>query len=63
LRLTRDDITAAVHFLKFRFAASDVEMFASGPVHIVVDHPEYDQDVLLTPEQHEQLLSDLRDPS
>jgi uncharacterized protein DUF3501 len=62
-RLTRDDITAAVHFLKFRFAASDVEMFASGPVHIVVDHPDYDQDVLLTPEQHEQLLSDLRDPS
>jgi len=38
-------------------------MFASGPVHIVVDHPDYDQDVLLTPEQHEQLLSDLRDPS
>ena len=63
LRLTRDDITAAVHFLKFCFAASDVEMFASGPVHIVVDHPDYDQDVLLTPEQHEQLLSDLRDPS
>jgi len=63
LRLTRDDITAAVHFLKFRFASSDVEMFASGPVHIVVDHPDYDRDVLLTPEQHAQLLSDLRDLS
>ena len=63
LRLTRDDITAAVHFLKFRFSSSDVEMFASGPVHIVVDHPDYDQDVLLTPEQHAQLLSDLRDRS
>ena len=36
-------------------------MFASGPVHIVVDHPEYDQDVLLTPEQHAELLADLRD--
>ena len=63
LRLTRDDITAAVHFLKFRFSSSDVEMFASGPVHIVVDHPDYDQDVLLTAEQHAQLLSDLRDLS
>ena len=63
LRLTRDDITAAVHFLKFRFAPADIEMFASGPVHIVVNHPEYDQDVLLTPEQHAQLLSDLRDQS
>jgi hypothetical protein len=63
LRLTRDDITAAVHFLKFRFEPEDIEMFASGPVHIVVNHPEYDQDVLLSPEQHAQLLSDLRDQS
>jgi len=63
LRLTRDDITAAVHFLKFRFSEADIEMFASGPVHIVVNHPEYDQDVLLTPEQHAQLLADLRDRS
>jgi hypothetical protein len=63
LRLTRDDITAAVHFLKFRLEPSDVEMFSSGPVHIVVDHPEYDHDVLLTAEQHAQLLADLNDMS
>ncbi len=62
-RLTRDDITPAVHFLKFRFTPSEVEMFASGPVHIVVDHPEYDQDVLLGPDQHAELLSDLQDRS
>jgi hypothetical protein len=62
-RLTRDDTTAAVHFLKFPFTPSEVEMFASGPVHIVVDHPEYDQDVVLDPEQHAQLLADLRDRS
>jgi hypothetical protein len=63
MRLTRDDITAAVHFLRFHFTASYVEMFASGPVHVVVDHPEYDQDVLLTPDQHAELLSDLHDLS
>ncbi len=62
-RLTRDDTTPAVHFLKFRFTPDDVEMFASGPVHIEVDHPEYDQDVVLTPEQHAALLGDLRDAS
>ncbi|MDQ1478154.1 MAG: hypothetical protein QOE62_3383 [Actinomycetota bacterium] len=62
-RLTRDDTTAAVHFLKFRFTPADVEMFASGPVHIVVDHPEYDHDVLLDADQHAQLLSDLCDRS
>jgi hypothetical protein len=61
LRLTRDDITAAVHFLKFRFSDAEIEMFASGPVHIVVNHPEYDQDVVLAPEQHAELLADLRD--
>jgi len=63
LRLTRDDITAAVHFLKFRFAPTDIEMFASGPVHIVVTHPEYDQSIQLEPEQHAELLADLRDAS
>jgi type II secretory pathway component PulL len=63
LRLTRDDITAAVHFLKFRFSPADIEMFASGPVHIVVNHPEYDQDIQLEPEQHAELLADLQDAS
>jgi hypothetical protein len=62
-RLTRDDTTAAVHFIKFSFSPEEISMFASGPVHLVVDHPEYDQDVLLTLEQHETLLNDLRDAS
>jgi hypothetical protein len=60
-RLTRPDTTAAVHFLKFQFTPDEIEMFASGPVHIVVDHPAYDQDVVLTEEQHAALLGDLRD--
>jgi hypothetical protein len=63
LRLTRDDITAAVHFVKFRFGPADIEMFSSGPVHVVVDHAEYDHDVLLAPEQHAELLADLQDAS
>ena len=63
LRLSRDDITAAVHFLKFRFTPEQVETFASGPVHLVVDHPEYTHDVLLSSDQHAELLSDLRDQS
>jgi hypothetical protein len=60
-RLTREDTTAAVHFLKFAFAPEEIEMFASGPAHIVVEHPEYDQDVALTVEQHAALAADLRD--
>jgi hypothetical protein len=60
-RLTREDTTAAVHFLKFLFSDGQVEMFASGPVHVVVDHPEYDQDVALSVQQHGVLTQDLRD--
>src|SRR5262245_26860007 len=39
-RLTRDDTTAAVHFLKFRFAPEQVASFTSGSVKVLVDHPE-----------------------
>jgi Protein of unknown function (DUF3501) len=60
-RLTREDTTAAVHFLKFAFKPEEMEMFASGPAHIVVEHPEYDQDVALTVEQHAALAADLLD--
>jgi hypothetical protein len=59
-RLTRDDTTPAVHFLRFSLGAEQVDMFERGPVHIVVDHPEYDQDVALTVEQHAALVADLR---
>jgi len=62
-RLTRDDTTAAVHFLKFLFTSADIEMFASGPVHIVVDHAEYDQDVALDDAQHRALVADLQEES
>jgi hypothetical protein len=61
--LTRADTTPAVHFLKFAFDEDQVEMFASGPVHVVVDHPEYDQDVPLSVDQHAVLTQDLRDLS
>jgi hypothetical protein len=61
LRLTREDITPAVHFLKFRFRDAEIDAFASGPARVVVDHPEYTHEALLTDEQHAQLLTDLRD--
>lgn len=62
-RLTREDTTAAVHYLKFTFAPPEIDMFASGPVHLVVDHPQYDFDVVLSEEQHAALLGDLRAPT
>jgi hypothetical protein len=57
-RLTREDTTAAVHFLKFTFTPEQVAAFAAGPVRIVVDHPEYPQDVELSDDQRHELATD-----
>jgi hypothetical protein len=59
-RLTREETTTTVHYLKFRFAPEQVEAFAAGPVRIVVDHPNYDAVVELTEAQRSELVEDLR---
>jgi hypothetical protein len=60
-RLTREETTTTVHYLKFRFSSEQVDAFASDSVRIVVDHPNYDAVVELTEEQRSELLGDLRD--
>jgi hypothetical protein len=60
-RLTREETTTTVHYLKFRFTAEQVDAFTSGPVRIVVDHPNYDAVVELTEEQRSELVGDLRE--
>jgi hypothetical protein len=57
-RLTRDDVTAAVHFLRFRLGSAATKV-AQGPVKLVVTHPEYSAETVLTAEQHAELVSDL----
>jgi hypothetical protein len=59
-RLTRDEVTPSVHFLKFRFTDAQVEAFASGPVRVVCDHPAYAESTTLSGVQHAELLGDLR---
>ncbi len=58
-RLTRTDTTPTVHYLKFAMSPPQQAAFADGPVRIVVDHPEYQADVTLTDEQHDELAGDL----
>jgi len=59
-RLTREETTTTVHYLKFRFAPEQIEAFAAGPVRIVVDHPNYDAVVELTEAQRSEVVKDLR---
>lgn len=58
--LTRTDITAAVHYVRFEFNATQVEAFAHGPVELACDHPAYLESVELPPLVVKELLSDLR---
>jgi hypothetical protein len=60
-RLTREDITSTVHYLKFGpVTEAQQTAFRDGatPVRIVVEHPEYQADVTLTAEQREELVGD-----
>ena len=57
-RLTRDDITSTVHYLRFPFAADQRAQFVQGPARIVVDHPEYQVSVELDDDQRAELAGD-----
>ena len=58
--LTREDVTAAVHYLTFNFTPEQVEVFASGPVTVVCDQPNYLETAALSDANREELLTDLR---
>ena len=59
--LTRDEITASVHYLHFRLSADQIEAVAEGPVTLALTHPEYDHATPLGDETVQELLTDLRD--
>jgi hypothetical protein len=60
-RLTRDDITSSVHYLRFPFDAEQRELLATGPARLVVDHPEYQASVELSDDQRAELAGDFAD--
>ena len=40
-QLTREEVTSAVHYVRFPCTPDEVAAFAEGPVTLLVDHPEY----------------------
>jgi hypothetical protein len=60
-QLTREDVTASVHYVRFSLTADQIESFETGPVFLASDHAEYQVEVELPPETREELLTDLRD--
>jgi hypothetical protein len=59
-QLTRDYITAAVHYIRFEFTPEQVELFAAGGAQLVCDHPAYGESVQLPGFTVTELLTDLR---
>ena len=40
-QLTREEVTSAVHYVRFPCTPDEVAAFAEGPVTLLVDHPKY----------------------
>lgn len=58
--LTRDDVTAAVHYLTFDFTPAQVEAFATGPVSVSCSLTNYPHSTQLAADTTAELLTDLR---
>ena len=58
-QLTRADVTAAVHYIRFEFTPEQVVAFDRGVI-LAIDHPNYGDEIELLPEHIAELLVDLR---
>ena len=58
--LTRENVTAAVRYLRFEFTPNQVGLFESGGAQIMCDLPTYLEVAELPPFMLTELLSDLR---
>ncbi len=59
-QLTREDVTAAVHYIRFEFSAQQVEDFAEGSVQLVSTLPNYIEATELAEFTVAELLGDLK---
>ncbi|MBL8778432.1 MAG: DUF3501 family protein [Acidimicrobiales bacterium] len=58
-QLTREEITASVHYVRFALDAGQAERFRAGPVTLASVHPEYRHEVVLGDETRASLAEDL----
>jgi hypothetical protein len=57
--LTRENVTAAVHYLRWELTPDQVAAFGAGSVHVEIDHPAYVEQIELSDTTHAELLADL----
>lgn len=59
-QLTRENVTAAVHYIRFEFSPEQVDSFVGGSVRVDIEHPEYLESVELDEATHAELATDLQ---
>jgi hypothetical protein len=59
-QLTRNEVTASVHYVSFSFTEPDIEAFAAGAATLALAHPDYQAETALSEETVTELLTDLR---
>ena len=59
-QLTRDEITASVHYVWWQLDEAAVAQVATGPVALLIDHPSYAEEAELGADTVAELLQDLR---
>ena len=60
-QLTREEVTASVHYIHFELTPDQVEALAAGPAELAIRHAEYDHATPLADDTVAELLADLRD--
>ncbi len=58
-QLTREEITASVHYVHFELSSAQVARFGTEPAYLVVDHPAYPHETPLTSDNIDELRADL----
>lgn len=61
--LTRDEVTPAVHYLRFSFSGPEIDELEAGPASLVSRHAEYEARAPLGTETRRELVADLRGPA
>lgn len=59
--LTRETVTASVHYIRFSLTPAQIDRFQSDPVTLAAAHDAYSEATALSEETKAELLSDLRD--
>jgi hypothetical protein len=60
MALTRGEVTASVHYLRFALTEDQVARFAAGPAVLAVEHDQYEARTELVTDVRAELLTDLR---